>query len=340
VNHPARENLDAYAHGLLEDEAASLGAHLEACASCRDHVENYHRESEALAKVLSADLQGQGKGSSRSQVSPRGMFSRRGRVWEALGAAALLVVLGLMFFWPVKHHTLLTGRMALEDGTDLRSGARLPLSKSWRLRALERSALRLADHSMVELSSGGLIELANAGDRGVEACIASGEAVLSVTRDSRPFLMRSSVGDVMCSEGSFRLKVIGSLEGAESMKGSITTAFVTVLAGSVSLSNAQGEMSLETGRSAIMETGRAPCLVETQEDGDALLKKLEELSARIARLEDEVQRLETRNKNLKERLKAAPGQDIHPFLHKEFRQKMEANQESLRKEDLQKSEEK
>lgn len=92
------------------------------------------------------------------------------------------------------------------------------------------------------------------------------------------------------------------------MKGMIAGALVTVLAGSVSLSNAEGNASAGPGQSAVLARTQVPLLVAAPQDAEALLKKLEQLAARVAKLEEEIGRLETRNKQLKEQLKGnAPG---------------------------------
>ena len=92
------------------------------------------------------------------------------------------------------------------------------------------------------------------------------------------------------------------------MKGLIAGALVTVLAGSATLSNAEGNASAGPGQAAVLARAEAPLLVAAPQDAEALLKKLEQLAARVAKLEEEIGRLETKNKQLKEQLKAnAPG---------------------------------
>ena len=92
------------------------------------------------------------------------------------------------------------------------------------------------------------------------------------------------------------------------MKGLIAGALVTVLAGSASLSNAEGNASAGPGQAAVLARAEAPLLVAAPQDAEALLKKLEQLATRVAKLEEEIGRLETKNKQLKEQLKGnAPG---------------------------------
>lgn len=88
------------------------------------------------------------------------------------------------------------------------------------------------------------------------------------------------------------------------MKGMIAGALVTVLAGSASLANAQGTASVEPGRAAVLARTEAPLLLAAPQDAEALLKRLEQLAARVAKLEEEIGRLEARNKQLKEQLKS------------------------------------
>ena len=88
------------------------------------------------------------------------------------------------------------------------------------------------------------------------------------------------------------------------MKGMIAGALVTVLAGSASLANAQGTASVEPGQAAVLAASEAPLFLASPQDAEALLKRLEQLAARVAKLEDEIGRLEARNKQLKEQIKS------------------------------------
>ena len=71
-----------------------------------------------------------------------------------------------------------------------------------------------------------------------------------------------------------------------------------------SLANAQGTASVESGQAAVLAMSEAPLFLASPQDADALLKRLEQLAARVAKLEDEVGRLEAKNKQLKEQLKS------------------------------------
>lgn len=90
------------------------------------------------------------------------------------------------------------------------------------------------------------------------------------------------------------------------MNGIVAGALVTVLAGSVSLSNAEGASEVAQGRSAALVPAAAPLEVASPQDPEALLRRLEQLVAAIARLEDEISKLEARNKQLKAQVES-PG---------------------------------
>lgn len=92
------------------------------------------------------------------------------------------------------------------------------------------------------------------------------------------------------------------------MKGIMAGALVTVLAGSVSLSNAEGRAVVTGGRSAALVASSEPLLVASPQDPEALLRRLEQIAGAIAKLEEEIGRLEARNKQLKAQLDSnAPG---------------------------------
>src|SRR4030095_7720779 len=89
----------------------------------------------------------------------------------------------------------------------------------------------------------------------------------------------------------------------------IAGATVTVFAGSISLSNANGTAEAQPGQSAVLAQAEAPLfLAAPQDKQEELLRRLEQLAALVAKLEDEVTRLEQRNKQLKAQLSAGnPG---------------------------------
>ncbi len=89
------------------------------------------------------------------------------------------------------------------------------------------------------------------------------------------------------------------------MKGIASGILVTVLSGSLSLSQAQGREDLLAGRSAVLAASRAPLRVGlAQEGGAALSKRLDSLAAEIGKLEAEIQKLEKENAQLREERKA------------------------------------
>ena len=84
------------------------------------------------------------------------------------------------------------------------------------------------------------------------------------------------------------------------MKNLLAGAIVTVFAGSISLSNANGTVDALTGQSAVLARAEAPLfLAAPQDKQEELLRRLEQLAARVAKLETEVAQLEEKNKQLK-----------------------------------------
>ena len=87
------------------------------------------------------------------------------------------------------------------------------------------------------------------------------------------------------------------------MNKALAGAIVTVFAGSISLSNANGTVEAAPGQSAVLAKAEAPLfLAAPQDKQEELLRRLEQLAARVAKLEDEVAQLEKRNATLKSRL--------------------------------------
>lgn len=89
------------------------------------------------------------------------------------------------------------------------------------------------------------------------------------------------------------------------MKGMIAGALVTVLSGSLSLSNPGGTAEASPGQTVALAQTQAPLLLASQDRQEELLRKLEQLAARIAKLEDEIAQLEARNKALKAQVNGA-----------------------------------
>lgn len=84
------------------------------------------------------------------------------------------------------------------------------------------------------------------------------------------------------------------------MKKTFAGALVTVLAGSMSLSSAGGVAQADAGQSAVLARTEAPLFLSSPQDKqDDLLRRLEQLAARVAKLEGEVTQLEEKNRQLK-----------------------------------------
>ena len=93
------------------------------------------------------------------------------------------------------------------------------------------------------------------------------------------------------------------------MKKALAGAIVTVIAGSISLSTANGSVEALPGQSAVLARAEAPLfLAAPQDKQEELLRRHEQLPARVSKLEDEVVILELKNKQRKLQLTAgAPG---------------------------------
>ena len=311
MSHPDLDRLTAWVHELLEPlEAAELTSHLSECATCREAADRLGEEARALtAEIAPEDRLNALKESlirraeSASVASPRSRS--RGLFWQIPLAAAVLVGLVAVLASPGPRHSLVSGRVALEDGHEVSAPTDFMGSKSWRLRAVDRASVRLSDRSTVDLQPGSWIGLEARGERGVQAQLASGEAVFVVAPEPRRLTVCSPSGRVESNDGKFSVKIVfENQEGGTPMKGMMAGALVTVLAGSASLANAQGTASVESGQAAVLAMSEAPLFLASPQDADALLKRLEQLAARVAKLEDEVGRLEAKNKQLKEQLKS------------------------------------
>jgi septal ring factor EnvC (AmiA/AmiB activator) len=88
------------------------------------------------------------------------------------------------------------------------------------------------------------------------------------------------------------------------MLGLIAGTLATVLAASAPLVGERGSNSADPGQ-AIAAAPEATLVVASPQDAEALLKRLEQLAARVAKLEDEIGRLETTHKQLKEQLQTS-----------------------------------
>ena len=84
------------------------------------------------------------------------------------------------------------------------------------------------------------------------------------------------------------------------MKKTFAGALVTVLAGSMSLSSGGGVAQADAGQSAVLARAEAPLFLSSPQDKqEDLLRRLEQLAARVAKLEGEVTQLEEKNRQLK-----------------------------------------
>jgi ferric-dicitrate binding protein FerR (iron transport regulator) len=309
MNHPNLERLTAWVHDLLEPvDARETADHLAACADCRGDADHLRDEARAIAAEIAPDARLAALKERLLRETPAARRPRSaGLFWQASLAAAVLFGLVAVLLSPGPHHRLTAGRVALEDGREVSAPLDLAASKSWRLRAIEKSSVRLSDRSTVELGAGSRFGLEGTGERGVQAELSTGEAVFVVAPDPRRLVVRAPAGRVESGNGTFSVKIVDSEEGGTPMKGLIAGALVTVFAGSASLSNAQGQVPAEPGHPVVLAAFEAPLLVASPQDAEALLKRLEQLAARVAKLEDELTRLETRNKQLKDQLKAGGG---------------------------------
>jgi hypothetical protein len=252
---------------------------------------------------------------ARSGRTWRSRWFRREHAWQVGIAAALLIaVVGVLGFPAGSDHVLEGGRAWLENGRELQRGERLRASEPWALWTSESASLRLADGSTVLLSPGSALDLRPAGPRGAEARLGEGKARVVVAPGRESLRISSPTGWIESTGGSFELKVTSKREegepvrkGGQPMKGMFTAAVVTLLAGSASVGNAQGILSAEPGSATVLSAAEPPLVVAPAQDAEALLKRLEELSAALSKLEEKVQRLEARNKQLKEQLNGAGG---------------------------------
>ena len=313
MSHPDLDRLTSWVHELLEPaEAHEVAGHVEDCGECRDDADHLREEARAIASEIAPDarLAALKEKLLREAATPARRPRFAGLIWQVPLAAAVLLGLVAVLLSPGPHHRLTAGRVALEDGRELSAPTDLAASKAWQIRAIEKSSVQLSDHTTVELGAGSRFGLDGSGERGVQAELSTGEAVFVVAPDPRRLVVRAPAGRVESGDGTFTVKIVVEEkvdEGGTPMKGMIAGALVTVFAGSVSLSNAQGQASVEPGRAMVLAAFEAPLLVASPQDAEALLKRLEQLAARVAKLEDELGRLEVRNKQLKEQLKAGGG---------------------------------
>lgn len=299
MTHPDLDVLSAWVHGGVEPDG--LPEHVDACAECRDQAEALRDEARLLEGALAApaDLEAR----LLEQARPR-----RSLLWQIPIAAAVLLGLVALLAEPGRRHEVVSGRLALDDGRELAPKAELAAEKSWRIRAVEPSRIRLADGSAVELQPAAQVGLAPVEGRGVEAELVSGAVALAVAPGPRRLTLRFPAGRLETAEGRYGVKIVSAEQGGEPM---LAAAMVTLVSGTLSLSNPHGALEVSPGQSAFLTASAAPLLTAAPQDRqEDLLRRLEQLAAAIARVEAQIAKLEERNKQLKVQVQnpgAAPG---------------------------------
>jgi hypothetical protein len=304
MTHPDRDGLTAWVHGFADPD---VDAHLSGCPECRSAAGALQEE----ARVLSREIGDPGRLAALKAGLLQAAGRRRplrGLLWQIpVAAAALIGLVGVLLF-PASRHRVLDGRVALEDGRVVEAPVELAASQSWQLQAVGAASVRLSDRSTVDLSPGARISLAPNGARGVRADLASGEAAFVVTPDRARLTVCSPAGRVEAADGKFSMRIVFE-DGGTPVNKTLAGAIVTVFAGSISLSNANGTVEAATGQSAVLAAAEAPLfLAAPQDKQEELLRRLEQLAAKVARLEEEVVRLEKQNATLKAQFGSnAPG---------------------------------
>jgi len=306
MSHPDLDRLTAWVHGL---EDGDTDAHVAGCPGCRDAAAALRQEADLISReignperlaALKAGLLHHASGRRRPL---------RGLLWQIPVAAAVLFGLVAVLLTPGDRHRITDGRVALEDGRVVQAPIELAAAKSWQLRAVEPARVRISDRSTVELGPGSSISLAPVGARGVQAALSTGRATFSVEPDARRLIVCSPSGRVEAAGGKFEMRIVTQEEGGAPVKNLLAGAIVTVFAGSISLSNANGTVDAQPGQSAVLAQAEAPLFLAAPQDRqEELLRRLEQLAARVAKLEDEVTQLEQKNRQLKTQLSTnAPG---------------------------------
>jgi hypothetical protein len=307
MNHPDLDRLTSWVHGFLEGgDAAEVEEHVAGCAACRDRVQGLREEARLVSRAI-ADPQRLAALKAGLLQAAAGKRPTRGLLWQIPVAAAVLIGLVTALLSPGARHRLVAGQVALEDGRVVSAPLDFAASQSWQLRALEKASVRLSDRSTVDLGPGSRISLAPGGARGVLPDLAAGEASFSVAPDPKRLSIVSPAGRVEAVDGRFSVRIVLEDEGGIPVKHALAGAIVTVFAGSIALSNANGSVEAQPGQSAVLARAEAPLfLASPQDKQEDLLRRLEQLAARVAKLEDEVTQLEQKNKQLKQQLGASP----------------------------------
>jgi hypothetical protein len=303
MTHPDLDRLTSWVHGFFEGaDAAEVAEHVAACPGCRETAEGLRDEAQLLTRAI-ADPERLAALKDGLLHAASGKRSPRGLLWQFPVAAAVLIGLVAVLLWPGARHRVVDGRVALEDGRVVSAPLELAASQSWQLRAVDKVSLQLSDRSTVDLGAGSWISLAPGGARGVLPDLAAGEASFSVVPDPKRLSVVSPAGRVEAADGRFSLRIVFEEEGGIPVKNALAGAIVTVFAGSVALSNANGGVEAGPGQSAVLARAEAPLFLSAPQDKqEELLRRLEQLAARVAKLEDEVTQLEQKNKQLKQQL--------------------------------------
>lgn len=305
--HPDLDRWTAYVHGVLDaSETFPLEGHLAGCAECRETVGDLQEEARILTREIASPLR---LSALKARILEAAEGRRPGRsvMGQIPVAAALLVGLAAALLAPGARHHLTDGRVVLEDGKVLSAPATLDGVRSWEMTAVAKARFRLADRTEVDLQPGSRMSLAPAGPRGVEANLRTGEAKFSVAQAPKRLVIHSPAGSLEAADGTIEFKIVDREEGGNPMNRRIAGALVTVLAGSVSLSTSGGTAEAQAGQSVALVQAQKPVpLGGTQDSQETLLVRLEELAARVAKLEVEIAGLEAKNKELKASLQGRP----------------------------------
>jgi hypothetical protein len=314
VTHPDLDRLTSWVHGFAEPaESEETRSHVTACAECRWAAEGLREE----ARILSQELEVSPEISSpeRLRALQEGLLRAatakirpaRGLLWQVPVAAAVLLGLVGVLLSSGPRHSLVDGEVRLKDGRVLSAPSELAGSQAWHLEAQGKTCVRLSDRSTVNLGPGAELTLVPEGPRGVGAALVSGQAEFSVAPDSRRLSVRSPAGGLEAADGKFSMRIVFEEEGGVPVKNALAGAIVTVLAGSVSLLSPGGQQEAQAGQSAVLSRAQPPLLLlAPQDQQEPLLRRLEQLAARVAKLEEEVTLLDLQNKALKLQLAANP----------------------------------
>jgi len=306
MTHPDLDRLTGWIHGVPDPD---VDIHVGGCPQCRDAAAGLREEAALLSREIGSPERLAALKAGLLQHASGRRRSVRGLLWQIPVAAAVLFGLVAVLLSPGGRHQLTDGRLALEDGRVVQAPIEFAASKSWQLRAVEPARVRISDHSTVELGTGSSLSLAPGAGRGVQAAVSSGRATFSVAPDAKRLIVCSPAGRVEAADGKFEVKIVTKDEGGTPVNNLLAGAIVTVFAGSISLSNANGTAEARSGQSAVLARTEAPLFLAAPQDRqEELLRRLEQLAAKVAKLEDEVAQLEQKNKQLKAQVSSnAPG---------------------------------